>query len=313
MTTNKYNICFVGLGSIAQRHIRNLRDIFQSREIECNIDVLRSGNGGSVELNIINNIDNIYYNPEEMNRHYDAIFITNPTAKHFETISTLGHRSNNFFIEKPVFHSSHLPVNELPMDGKLYYVACPLRYTGVIQHLKDNLNKQVVRNVRVVSGSYLPDWRPNTDYRKSYSAKKSLGGGVSIDLIHEWDYVVYLFGMPQKTVNIIKKVSDLEIDSDDIATYIADYGDKIIEIHLDYFSRKPIRRIEITTDRGIISADLIKQEIITEKEQLIEFHEERDVYQKRELEYFLEIIEGKKVNSNDIHKAIDVLRLAEGC
>ena len=44
----------------------------------------------------------------------------------------------------------------------------------------------------------------------TYSAHKDMGGGVSIDLIHEWDYLTYLFGMPSEIYSILDKVSDLE-------------------------------------------------------------------------------------------------------
>ncbi|WP_298654045.1 Gfo/Idh/MocA family oxidoreductase, partial [uncultured Proteiniphilum sp.] len=65
-----------------------------------------------------------------------------------------------------------------------------------------------------------PDWRPNTDYKKSYSAKKEEGGGVSIDLIHEWDYLIYLFGFPQEVYNLQGKFSHLDINSEDLESAI---------------------------------------------------------------------------------------------
>ena len=72
-------------------------------------------------------------------------------------------------------------------------------------------------SARVICSSYLPDWRPGVDYRTVYSAHKALGGGVTIDLIHEWDYLVDLFGVPQKLYNFKGTYSDLEIDSDDLS------------------------------------------------------------------------------------------------
>lgn len=65
-----------------------------------------------------------------------------------------------------------------------------------------------------------------------YSAHKALGGGVTIDLIHEWDYLVDLFGVPETICNIRGKYSDLEIDSDDLSIYIAQYPTLLAEVHL---------------------------------------------------------------------------------
>ena len=58
-----------------------------------------------------------------------------------------------------------------------------------------------VYSARVLCSSYLPGWRPGVDYRTVYSAHKDMGGGVTIDLIHEWDYLVELFGKPEKMYN----------------------------------------------------------------------------------------------------------------
>ena len=50
---------------------------------------------------------------------------------------------------------------------------------------------------------------------------KRMGGGVSLDLIHELDYLTYLLGVPKEIYNIRRQVSLLEIDSDDVSVYIA--------------------------------------------------------------------------------------------
>ena len=62
------------------------------------------------------------------------------------------------------------------------------------QYVKNNVDLSKVYSARAISSSYLPDWRPGQDYRTTYSAHKDMGGGVSIDLIHEWDYLSWLFG-----------------------------------------------------------------------------------------------------------------------
>ena len=195
----------------------------------------------------------------------------------------------------------------------VYYVACPLRYTGVIQYLKNNIDKEQVRAVRAISSSYLPDWRLGIDYRRTYSARKELGGGVSIDLVHEWDYLCYLFGAPSRVLSIIEKVSNLDINSDDVAVYIAEYPKMIAELHLDYFGRYLIRKLELFMDGDTVSCDLIKGAILYEKEsRAISFSNDRNTWQTAELMHFLELIEKRKFGVQNIETAKNVLKIAGG-
>lgn len=304
-------ICFVGLGSIASRHIKNLKELFKDDVL---IDILRSGKGNKLHDDILEIIQTQYFDYEMLPKDYDIIFITNPTRLHYETLQKLQEHAKHFFIEKPVFETGKEDVANLQLKrDSVYYVACPLRYTNVIQYLKENIDFNQVYSMRCISSSYLPDWRPGTDYRNTYSAKKELGGGVSIDLIHEWDYICYLAGQPKKVHSFIGRKSNLEINSDDLAVYIAEYPDKFVELHLDYLGRKAIRKIELFTKDDSIEADLIEQKIVYRKGNcFIDLNEERDSYQKRELLHFFDIVEGKCVNDNSIENACRTLCIARG-
>ena len=246
---------------------------------------------------------------------YDIIFITNPTDLHIETLNAIHEKGKHFFIEKPIISLDK--INEAEnfkwREGTVYYVACPLRYTSVIQYIKNSLDFDNVYSIRCISSSYLPDWRPGTDYRDCYSAHRDMGGGVSIDLIHEWDYITYLLGFPKKVLSSIGKKSNLEIDSDDYAAYIAEYSNLVAELHLDYFGRKTIREISFYGRDDTIVADLIGgtiQYCISGK--TINLQEDRDDYCKRELEHFLDIVEGKVENDNAPQRACEVLKLTQG-
>ena len=301
---------FIGLGSIAMRHIRNLRDMTGD---SITITVLRSGKGRIDIPDQDKLIDFICYDMEYLGKWYDAIFITNPTALHYRTLCEFKEMSNCFFIEKPVFETGKEDITDFLGDGKQYYVACPLRYTYLIQYLKQRIDFSKIYSVRCISSSYLPEWRPDTDYRKSYSAKKELGGGVSIDLIHEWDYIYYLLGRPESVKSIVEKKSRLEIDSDDIAVYIAEYTDKIVEIHLDYFGREPVRKVELFGENDTLVADLVSNQITwLKKKERISFVQERDDYQKKELQHFLDVLAGTAESGNGLEEAGEVLRIAKG-
>lgn len=308
------NVCFVGIGSIARRHIKNLQIICTKRGISLNIDAIRQ------KTSVIKKDDTpmfgkVYRDYEELDTEYDAIFITNPTEYHIESLKKIMKYGRNFFIEKPVSSVGQIrdAENIRLKNDAIYYVACPLRYSAVIQYLKNNVDVRSVISVRSISSSFLPDWRPGTDYRKTYSASKQLGGGVSTDLIHEWDYLTFLMGMPQKIFHMSGKISTLEIDSEDYAIYIAEYTDKIVELHLDYFGRETIRQIMVLTNSDTICGDMVNNRIkFLKSGEIIDFQEERDDYQIKELIHFLDLMEGTAKSDSDITHAINVLKLTQG-
>ena len=294
---------------MGQRHARNLRKICVKRGLSCSIDLLRT-----CSADVPEGIRGVYASKDQFPGTYDAVFITNPTAAHYETLVDLIDLSDAFFIEKPVFDRTDYELGFLDREKKVFYVAAPMHYKPIISWLKEHFDFSEAFSLRSISSSYLPDWRPGVDYRKTYSAHKDMGGGVSIDLIHEWDYLQYLIGFPERAYSIIEKRSGLEIDSDDVALYIADYGDKTAEIHLDYFGRVPIRKLEIFTKEDTVECDLLTDTIsfLKSGEQII-LTEERDDTQARELEAFLDMIQGKRENTNDIEHALNTLILAKGC
>ncbi|MDQ0149544.1 Gfo/Idh/MocA family protein [Eubacterium multiforme] len=311
---NKLKVCFVGIGSIAKRHIKNLYDICDEKNLNLQVDALRSKNGKFLD-NIKYKISNVYYNENELPHDYDVIFITNPTDFHIDTLKRLHDKGKHFFIEKPL--TSYKKLNKV-FDIKyrhdsVYYVACPIRYTNVIQFLKKHINLSDVISVRCISSSYLPEWRPGIDYRNTYSSSKDLGGGVSIDLIHEWDYIQYLFGKPESIYYTCGKKSSLEIDCEDYAIYVAEYGEMVVELHLDYFGRKSLREIMIFTNHDTIVGDLIGSKVTFLKAgKVIDFSEERNDFQKNELRNFFCLIERNEKNINYIKEAYQTMNYTQG-
>lgn len=305
-------VCFVGLGSIGKRHLNNLRKIYREN---LQIDAVRSSKN-RLDESILNMICNQYYSLDEIPNNYDVIFITNPTNLHYEVIKNAVYKAKNLFIEKPIFDQCVNQINQINFNNNnINYVACPLRHKTIMKYIKDTIckNEKIV-SVRAISSSYLPDWRKGVDYRECYSAKKVMGGGVTIDLIHEWDYLTDLFGYP---INMYYKkghISDLEIDSDDVAIYMAEYEDMYLELHLDYIGHKNERKLELYCNDKSYYIDLISNTI--EKYQrgvqvdVLKFEQE-DFY-INEMQYFLSCIERKCENINTPEKAYRVLALAMG-
>ncbi len=302
-------VCFVGAGSIGQRHIRNLCEIAHRREMELTIHLLKSTDR-PLDEDIRRRIGHIADSWDKLDRHYDAVFITNPTHLHYRTLKTAYAFSDSFFIEKPVFDNVDADISPFDRPDKKSYVACPLRYTGVLLEAERIVRSEAVLSARAISSSYLPDWRKGTDYRKTYSAHREQGGGVRLDIIHEWDYLTALFGFPEKVRSFSGTYSALEIDSEDLAVYIAQYPGKIVELHLDYFGRSRTRTLELRTDRHLYEFDLVHQTIRTDGMISAQLEEDLNEMYLREMDHFIQFCNGAEPSGNDIRHALDVMKTA---
>ncbi len=304
-------ILFTGLGSIGTRHLRNLHTAAKGMGIEPEVWALRSSDRplpDDVRALVAREVRAL---PEDA--RFDAAFITNPTSLHFETLRALRGRVGTLFIEKPIFDGPALRLEDCLEPGQRAYVAAPMRWCGVMLALKQLLPSLRVYSARVICSSYLPDWRPGVDYRTVYSARRELGGGVAIDLIHEWDYLAELFGVPEEIHCLRGTYSDLEIDSDDLAVYIAKYPSLLAEVHLDYFGRTYRRAIELFCPDGTVTADFGDGTLTRADGSVEHFSEPVNARYMREMAYFLEYASGARDDSlNPPGTALAVLKLTLG-
>lgn len=311
-----YKIAFVGLGSIATRHLKNVHSYMAMQGDSCEVDLYRSSLGRPLADDLQPLVSNTYLYAELLpaDRRYDVVFVTNPTSMHYETIEKFCQNTQSIFIEKPVFDSTTVDESIFEkIKGIKSYVACPLRYNAVLQYVKAHVNLADVICARAISSSYLPDWRPGQDYRQTYSAHKDMGGGVSIDLIHEWDYLTWLLGMPTQCQQIIGKLSNLEIDSDDLAIYIGKNDKTAFELHLDYFGRQTLRTLDLFTTDDTIRCDLIDGTVSYLKScNVVRLESERNTFQMREIEHFFDIVKNKIDNDSTPEHAYRVLKIAKG-
>jgi len=302
---------FIGIGSIGTRHIKD----FYNECINCSIKPEITAYCHK-EKKLSDDISDIVY--REITKldgtKYDVAFITNPTNLHYQALSELNGNADYYFIEKPIFESCRYDINSLgfKLDETNAYVACPMRHTKTYRELKKIVEEKKPYYSRIVCSSYLPEWRPNIDYRKNYSAIAAMGGGVGRDLIHEIDYVVDLFGAPQKVLNLHGKYSELEITSDDLSDYIIEFNDTVSNIHLDYFGREYRRRCEIFTDEGTFTADFHDEKIIYPDKTEINCHVSENEEFINEMKYFIDFISGNRQVINSPQHAYEVLKIALG-
>jgi len=108
-------------------------------------------------------------------------------------------------------------------------------------------------SVRAEFGQWLPSWRPTTDYRQGYAARRETGGGIILDRIHELDYVSWLFGHPSRVLAMAGKLSALEIETEDTAEILLRFPSGAIgSVHVDYLQRQYVCGMKVVCERGTI-------------------------------------------------------------
>jgi predicted dehydrogenase len=196
-----------------------------------------------------------------------------------------------------------------------------MRFHPGLREIKRLLAASAVGRViaaRVEGGQYLPDWHPWEDYRRGYSARRELGGGVILDAIHEIDYLRWLFGPVADAVCLAGKLSQLEIDTEDTAAMLLRFENGIFgEVHLDYVQRAYRRTCQVIGEEGTIHWDFSAGQVRwysarTRQWQLYENPAGWEVNQMYidEMEHFLACLAGEAKSELVVSEAAQVLRIA---
>ena len=299
-------VLIIGLGSIALKHIKALQELYPSVVIYA---LRRKGE----PFKEIRGVIEVFDIDEIAMETLSFILISNPTSVHYDTIQKVIRYKKPLFIEKPLFEALSKEANDLVTEverqGILTYVACNLRFLESIVKIKELLVGKRVNEVNVYCGSYLPDWRPNVDFRKVYSANKEMGGGVHIDLIHELDYVYWLFGVPVHTQSFFSNKSSLNITAYDYANYLWEYDDFSVSVVLNYYRRDSKRTLEVLTKEGTFLVDLLKNTISYNDKLVFQSSQLSLQTYTAQMQFFVEEILNKQTKFNTIVEANKILKL----
>jgi predicted dehydrogenase len=254
-------VLFAGLGSVGRRHLRNLVALTKDDPGPPEIRLYRthrstlpeaelSGYPVETELEAA-----LAWGPE-------AVIVANPTALHLDVAIPAARAGCNLLLEKPVSHSLER-VDELRaavrQGGGQVLVAYQFRFHPGLRLVRRWLAEAAIGrplSFRAVYGEYMPEMHPWEDYRRGYSARQDLGGGVILTFCHPLDLLRWLFGEASRVAAFTGPQGDLGIEAEDVAEIAIRFqSGPVGSVHLNYNQRPPAHTLEITGTAGSLRWD----------------------------------------------------------
>ena len=259
-------VLVIGSGSIAKRHLANFRQLLPDAEVACVSASGRSlADGETTATTQLQSIAvAIAWTP-------DLAVVASPAPLHLKHALQLLEAGVPVLIEKPLSDSLECARQVAPflaLHSDRIEVAYNLRFLSSAQRMKTLVDEACagsILGIRIEVGQYLPDWRPQADYRSQVSANRSLGGGVLLELSHELDYLTWLFGRFDKVFCIATNSGQLEIDVEDRADILLSRDDLTAQVHMDFLQRRASRSCKVIGSTGTLHWDLIANRIVLEQ------------------------------------------------
>lgn len=311
----------IGCGSIGQRHIRNFRSLGLT-----NIIALRSKKGHFQKLPDELDVTEVSNWDDAINENPDVAIIANPTSLHLEYVLKLLPLVKGIFIEKPLSHSMEgidKLVSEAAKHKTVLFVGHNLMFHPIVKSIKqfiDSNDLGNILNIQCQFGQWLPDWHPYEDFKQAYYARKDLGGGVALTLIHEIHMAIDLAGDPSEVAGMESVSELLPLNVDVISDVMVRHKSGCVsQIHLDYIQKPPHRSGLLSFERGWISYDYTENRVVAQGvNNDVPFslwsddtYDANDMYID-EIKEFIEYVEEHRLkNAFDIESAIESLKIVD--
>lgn len=253
-------ILIIGFGSIGRRHHSLAKKYFPNADIK----ILRSGSnpGLSEDSNMLYKLDDAFRFKPELS------ILCNPSPFHIPVAEYMMRLNSHLLIEKPISNTDadvKFLLTEAAHKKIIVHVGYNLRFSESLKRFKDEILSGRLGEVLLIRsevGQYLPDWRPHVNYQTTVTASQALGGGVLLELSHEIDYLLWIFGRPLWVRATSLNIGEFDIDVEDYVNILFGYGDsKVVNLTLDCVRRDPIRTCKVVGTLGTIEWNGIKNSV----------------------------------------------------
>ncbi len=245
-------ILVVGCGSIGERHLSNLLDTTSVEVLACDVDQ-KTVERISEEYEVEATTDL----EQALRKEPDCVFVCTPPSSHLEIAHEALEIGSDVFIEKPLsdtLDETERIVKKQQETDQLVFVACNMRFHPPVVKIQEYLDAGRIGDlqfVRLRYGNDLRNWR-STDYQESYSGDSKEGGGIILDGVHELDIALQWMDKIDDVSATVGRVSNLEIDVEDVTEIILNSESMMTEVHLDYIRPERARTYELIGSDGMI-------------------------------------------------------------
>ena len=232
----------------------------------------------------------------------------------------------HLFIEKPLSVSDdNLETLEATVSSrrKIGIVGYNFRFYRPLSILRTALQAGRIGTPQIAEfrvGQFLPDWRKGRSSHDTVSAQRALGGGALLELSHELDILRWTLGEAEYLVAIAGRVSDVTLDTEDVADLILTMRTGVrATIHLDFLQRKKERRWRVAGTKGAVEwcwddhvLRISDENGGVETRALFDYGEgfSADEMYREEIAHFIDLIEGRcPDNRSPISEARRTLQL----
>ncbi|HEU4631879.1 MAG TPA: Gfo/Idh/MocA family oxidoreductase [Gemmatimonadaceae bacterium] len=258
MSESPESVLVVGCGAIGRRHLRNLAALGVARLAACDPDPARRAQAAELGARGFAELDDAL----EAARP-EAVLVCTPPALHVAQASRSLQCGAHVFVEKPLAPDLAAAdalvalAEARPTRPRVVQVGYNLRFHPAIRRLAEVLRAgELGRPLWAFAefGQYLPAWRPGDDFRASYSVRTEDGGGVLLDVSHELDYVLSLFGRPHRVGCMLGSADALGVGTEESASVqLAFPGGAHADVHVDFLQRTYRRGCRIVGSEGTAS------------------------------------------------------------
>lgn len=299
-------ILVIGCGSIGRRHIRLLKEMgIEVTGFEANCERAKEAHEATgVSVYSANEPPPWLHLP--LFSGFDGAIIATPNHLHARPAQAVLACGKPVLIEKPITMSVADAEVLLAEAIPPVLIGYCLRYHDHLKRIKQLISEGTLGTIRHASfhfGHDLRQWRPGTDYRVGYAAKRETGGGILLDASHELDLANWFLGEPRKATAMVRNTGALEgLETEDLADVLIEYDSGAqASVHVDYLSSYYTRSCMIIGDKGLANWDLDSKnhssrlivDVDGKLTMTTELHNPDDMY-RAELAHFVKVIRGEE-------------------